>query len=85
MACLLKNEPASLCVLRMTKSEELGVVGKPSVNSAKYGYHTMELGRRPSKDRWRAPSWSKEKPEMWFRHNEDFSLRKTSATRSWPA
>ena len=34
MACLLKNEPASLCVLRMTKSEELGVVGKPSVNSA---------------------------------------------------
>ena len=33
-ACLLKNEPASLCVLRMAKGDEPGALGKPSVNSA---------------------------------------------------
>ncbi len=33
-ACLLKNEPASLCMPRMAKDDESGAEGKPSVNSA---------------------------------------------------
>jgi hypothetical protein len=33
-ACLLKNEPASLCVPRTAKGDDPGAIGKPSVNSA---------------------------------------------------
>ena len=33
-ACLLKNELASLCVLRMAKGDEPGAEAKASVNSA---------------------------------------------------
>ena len=33
-ACLLKNELASLCVLRMAKGDDPGAAAKASVNSA---------------------------------------------------